>query len=196
MKISLGITYILSTQISNQRLNSLLLRFLPSYALSKWKFFPASMGDRNVYVMSDFDQRVMHGSIVCRLFNFCAVCMRQVLAFHSTWGHAFKGTYIPVFTDIVSRILYFSYCIWTVTALCYLVLVSSFVFCIDSAFRFPPDSTFSFINTIMQRWQDDKVNHLLKTCSNCCRDINGKLEPTASSYVKLCILYLQFTFTY
>lgn len=91
---------------------------------------------------------------------------------------------------------YISHYICTVIALCYLVLVSSFVFCIDSAFTFLPNSTFSCINAIKPRWQADRVKLLLKTCSNCCRDINGKLEPIASSYFKLCILYLQFTFTY
>lgn len=44
-----------------------------------------AIGDRNVYVMSGFDQRVMHGSIVCHLFNLYAICMRHILAFHSTW---------------------------------------------------------------------------------------------------------------
>lgn len=47
--------------------------------------FMGAIGDRNVYVMSDFDQRVMHGSIVCQLFNLCAICMRHILAFCSTW---------------------------------------------------------------------------------------------------------------
>lgn len=71
-----------------------------------------------------------------------------------------------------------SLALWTVNAVWYNILTSNFVFYVDSAFELLSDSTFC-INAVKPRWQDDTVKLLLKTCSNCCRDINGNLELAA-----------------
>jgi hypothetical protein len=54
------------------------------------------MEDINVYVLSGLAQRVVHGSIVCQLFNFCALYMKYALASHSTWDMLSMGHYMAV----------------------------------------------------------------------------------------------------
>lgn len=127
---------------------------------------------------------------------------RYIISVLYVWGHF---PCFPQYLTVLSKEQVYAYfivdtvcislAIWTVNALWYKVLMWNFVFYVDSAFKLL-DSTFSCINAIKPRWQDDIVKLLLKTCSNCCRDINGNLKLAASSYFKSCILYLQFTFTY
>lgn len=137
--------------------------------------------------------RVTNGSVVFQVHNFCAVCMGTLPLLSTELDSPLKGA---MHAYLIVDTIYISIAFWTINVLWYKVLIWNFVYYVDSAFKLLPDSMFSSINAIKPRWQDDIVKLLLKTCSNCCRDINGNLELAASSYFKLCILYLQFTFTY
>lgn len=128
------------------------------------------------------------GPLCFRYIISSAVCMGALPLLPTVLDSALKGANVCLFC--CGHSMYFSLAIWTVNALWYKVLLWNFVFYVGSAFKLLPDSIFSCINAIKPRWQNDIVKLLLKTCSNCCRDINGNLELAASSYFKLCILYL------
>lgn len=152
-----------------------------------------SLVNGNLYVMCCFDERVINRSIVFQVYNFCAVCMEALPCFPRYLTALSKE---QMYAYAILDTICISLAIWSVNAVWYKVLISNCVFYVASAFKLLPDSAFSRINAVKPRWQDDIVKLLLKTCSNCCRDINGNLELAASSYFKSCILYLQFTFTY
>lgn len=130
--------------------------------------------------------RELNGSIVFQVYNFCAVCMGTLPCFPRYLTALSKE---QMYAYAILDTICISLAIWTVNAVWYKVLISNFVFYVDSAFKFLPDSTFSCVNAIKSRWQDDIVKLLLKTCSNCCWDINGNLE-FLPQVISNCIFYI------